>query len=116
MIIKVKAGKFSASNQNALFQLKQVRSCLQGTSARAAFRNTFHIILAVGILFHKLVFTVKTYCTPSSLATTCDIFIYNTANGRNYYKEHSTISLIVNFTTLVNSKDFQNAVLSFSIT
>ena len=43
----------------------------------------------------------------SIVGTTCDVSVCNTANERNHYYAHSSITLIAYFTTLIHSENFK---------
>ena len=75
----------------------------------------FQTILIVGILFHKLVFTVKTSCTP--LRVPLVMFLYAIPQTEETIIMHipalfCTI-LTAYFTSLMHSENFKNAFFGF---
>ena len=97
-------------NQNKLYYRISVLEQPVGTR--------FQAILTVGISFHKLVFTVKTSCTP--LRVPLVTFLYAIPQTEEtiimYIPALFCTIFTANFTTLTHSENFKNDVLGFSIT
>ena len=96
-----------------LFQPKQV--LLQDISTRTACRNAFSGHSDSCYLVSQTCFHCKNLLNFIA-GSTCDVFICNTANGRNHYNVHSSTILHYFVTTLMHSEHFKNVVLGFSIT
>ena len=78
----------------------------------------FQAILTVGISFHKLVFTVKTSCTPLRVPLVTFLYAISQTEETSIMCIPALFCTILTayFTTLMHSENFKNAVLGFSIT